>query len=431
MSFSDRAFRSRLRAELPLWKQSGWISQEGASELVKRYRLEESGSSLAAMAIFALGALLIGGGVISLVAYNWEDLSDAAKLTLMGVFLVSAHGFGYWFWHHKKRVGLGHGLTFLGSLIFGASIGLVAQIFNIHSTWYGGLGAWAIGSLVAAYCYRSVPAAVLALVMAFLWSIGWLFEHETWIPFPPYLLGLLLVPMAFREHSRILLWLVVCGIALLSIIGAAQINAAAGFWVALAMSIACLLLDVFERQPEAPLVGTLKSLGYLGFVVASYSASFHEMAEELVQSRSDSLLWLYLVIPAFLLALTLSAQMALQVQGGLGRWSFAWKASLACWLVFLASSGSGGEAMLAVVANLVLVWFSAESILTAVNGLSRGVFWQGTLMAGLLIVSRFFEYDTNLATKGVVAVLAGAGVILAGVVFERKIAAGKGASDVA
>jgi len=44
---------------------------------------------------------------------------------------------------------LGHAVSLLGTVLFGASIALVAQIFQVSGPWYGAFGAWALGAAVA------------------------------------------------------------------------------------------------------------------------------------------------------------------------------------------------------------------------------------------------------------------------------------------
>lgn len=85
-----RAFRARLRKELPGWRVDGLVSDAGAADLARRYHLDEEGVSAAAAAIYTLGALLIGGGVISFVAWNWDRLGRAAKLSILLAALLAA-----------------------------------------------------------------------------------------------------------------------------------------------------------------------------------------------------------------------------------------------------------------------------------------------------------------------------------------------------
>ena len=133
-----RIFRTLLKREFPRWREEGIVDEEAEATLARRYQLDEEGVSVAATAIYVLGVLLIGGGVVSFVAWNWDSIPKAAKLAMLGAALVAAHASGYWLWRIDRRhPRLGHALTLLGTLIFGANIGLVAQIYyRCSKIWY-------------------------------------------------------------------------------------------------------------------------------------------------------------------------------------------------------------------------------------------------------------------------------------------------------
>ena len=117
---------------------------------------------------------------------------------------MSFHAVGFWLWHTQNWRRLGHALIFCGCLVFGANIGLVAQIFHISGNWYGGFGAWALGSLVMAWAVRSWIIGVLALGTSFLWFIGFQSDYDQSASFYPLVLGLSLLPLAWLIRSRVL-----------------------------------------------------------------------------------------------------------------------------------------------------------------------------------------------------------------------------------
>jgi hypothetical protein len=165
-------FRAALRKELPLWVQQEILSEEEADRLSTIYQLsslKEESSSLLSSVIFTIGGLLLGGGFISFVAANWEGISNPLKLALLFSILLGLHITGFWLWYARGWRRLGHALIFCGCLVFGADIGLVAQIFHIRGNWYGAFGAWAIGSLAMAWAVRSWIIGLLVLLTSFIW----------------------------------------------------------------------------------------------------------------------------------------------------------------------------------------------------------------------------------------------------------------------
>src|SRR6185436_14687116 len=134
--------------------------------------LKGESSRLLLTVIFTIGALLVGGGVISFVAANWEQISDPVRLVLIFAILIGLEVGGYLLWQVGGWRRLGRGLVFCGCLVFGANIGLTAQILHISGEWYGVFGAWALGSLAMAWAIRSSSIGLLAAVTAVIWFLG-------------------------------------------------------------------------------------------------------------------------------------------------------------------------------------------------------------------------------------------------------------------
>ena len=200
-------FRAALRNELPVWIQKGIISEQTAKQLSTAYQLDNlkyESTRLLSAVIFTIGGVLLGGGVISFVAANWEAIPTPIKLALLFLALISFHAVGFWLWHTHNWRRLGHALVFCGCLVFGANIGLVAQIFHISGNWYGGFGAWALGSLVMAWAVRSWIIGVLALVTSFIWFIGFQSDHEQSASFYPLITAVSLLLLAWIIRSRVL-----------------------------------------------------------------------------------------------------------------------------------------------------------------------------------------------------------------------------------
>ncbi len=61
-----------LTEQLPAWEREGIVTTDGARKLRERYAAEPQGG-LAQMVVGAVGALLIGTGLIAVLAYNWDD----------------------------------------------------------------------------------------------------------------------------------------------------------------------------------------------------------------------------------------------------------------------------------------------------------------------------------------------------------------------
>ncbi|HOL89350.1 MAG TPA: DUF2157 domain-containing protein [Anaerohalosphaeraceae bacterium] len=201
-------FRKRLKSELPILEAEGLLSAEQAAAVRQRYRLdalasESTGALLTT--IYFIGATLVGIGIISFVAAHWTYLSRELKLTLILGVMLAAHISGFLLWKVSGRwPKLGHTLVLLGTLIFGANIGLVAQIFHVQSNFYNGFAAWTLGAVAVAWAVRSVPNAVLGLITAAVFGFGNL-DSPLFIWFAPAVL-ILFVPLVYYLRSQWVLW---------------------------------------------------------------------------------------------------------------------------------------------------------------------------------------------------------------------------------
>lgn len=118
--------------------------------------------------LVVIGALLIGAGVFSFVAANWEHMSKLVKVLVIVLAMISAYTGG---WHLRENKGMtkaGLALIFLGSLLYGAGIFLIAQIFNMRQNWADGMILWFFGVLMLAWVYDSILFYIFALVLGFI-----------------------------------------------------------------------------------------------------------------------------------------------------------------------------------------------------------------------------------------------------------------------
>ena len=113
-------------------------------------------------------------------------MSGLIALTLL------CNGIGLFAWQRNKP-----GVTvlwfFLGGLMYGASIMLIAQIYHIGEHFPDGIFWWALGVLPLALLLRSNLIMALATALAYLW-----FFVEAGMGFYPLLFPLFLLALAGR-----------------------------------------------------------------------------------------------------------------------------------------------------------------------------------------------------------------------------------------
>lgn len=111
----------------------------------------------------ALGTLMVGAGTLLFVAAHWDQLSPAARFTLVLTKVALFHLGGVWFTIRMPR--LAAALHGLGTLALGAGIFLAGQIFNLQEHWPGGILLWALGAALAWLLRRDwIQGSLLALL---------------------------------------------------------------------------------------------------------------------------------------------------------------------------------------------------------------------------------------------------------------------------
>ncbi len=177
MKFAVR--RDHLARALDDWQARGLLASDVADRLRADLGSANSGSAeLAAasetnFARFALmaGAVCLGLGAISFVAANWDVMARGVRLILvLGVLWLAWGGAGLAAWRGwSTRF---EALAMLATLLFGAAMALVSQIFQIQGEIDALLFLWAAGALTGALLARARGALAVAVLLIAAWDIS-------------------------------------------------------------------------------------------------------------------------------------------------------------------------------------------------------------------------------------------------------------------
>lgn len=178
----DPQFAESIRREIETWRAEGTISSELADTLANRYQTTEVhrrafGLSRFSSIIAIFGTVLVGLGVIGLVAVNWDGLSGFAKIGLLIGFTTASYIVGWSLAYRFEFPRTGIAIILLGAILFGASIHLIAQSFNVDVDHPNLVIAWFIGVIPLAYATRSNAVLVLSIILL-LSGLG--FRSQEW-----------------------------------------------------------------------------------------------------------------------------------------------------------------------------------------------------------------------------------------------------------
>lgn len=168
----DRKHVAWLYSQLPDLARDGLIPPESVAKLRERYgAIEQSGPSRAIILFGVLGAALIGGGIILLLAHNWDDLSRVARTVLsFAPMLIGQALCGWTLARRPESVAWREGSGTFLTLAIGSSIALVAQTYHIGGSFEDFLLSWALLALPIAYLMRATLPALLYLIAIAAWA---------------------------------------------------------------------------------------------------------------------------------------------------------------------------------------------------------------------------------------------------------------------
>ena len=119
-----------------------------------------------------IGALVTGFGVILFFAANWSEIARPLRVAVLLAGEIAFFGSGFYLREVRRAYPhVGHALLFLGTLLFGASVFLVGQMYHVEAHDPLGFLIWSIGALLVGVIVRSGPTASLAILAFLAWGI--------------------------------------------------------------------------------------------------------------------------------------------------------------------------------------------------------------------------------------------------------------------
>jgi uncharacterized membrane protein len=142
------------------WVDQNIVTREQYEQILNLY--EEKKHAVGLLPI--LGSILVGLGILSFIAANWQDIPQWFRIVMIMLLMVGFYGGGEMFLK-KGHDRLGLAMTVLGLVSFGGGIVLIAQMFHLTSYNIMSFIIWGSVGILLTYLYRSRFLYLISLLI--------------------------------------------------------------------------------------------------------------------------------------------------------------------------------------------------------------------------------------------------------------------------
>lgn len=413
-----------IRNDIPELIKAGVISQETAIRIEAFYKNRRDSSPNKLLVVFGiLGAILVGLGIILMIAHNWDEFSRTTKTILAFFPLVTAHivcGFVLL----KKLDNTAWRESAATFLVFaiGACISLISQIYNISGNLSTFFLTWMLLCLPLIYVIKSSVTALFYVIglTYYAITIGY-FAYPSWPPNIYILLILAVLPHYYflfknRPKSNFLTlqnWLI--PLSLTIVLGSFTYGSEELIFIAY-FSLFGLFYMIGNNQffnKQTLRNNAYKVIASLGTLILLFISSFEGYWAKVKYSEFEFLE--ILTTPEFFAAagISLFAMIYLYLQQKnkpikhIPPFSIIFILYILCFIIGLFSSISF------ILINLIIFSISILTIIQGVKEENFGILNLGLSIMTTLIICRFLDSDLSFIIRGLLLMIIGIGFFAA------------------
>lgn len=394
------------------------ITEETAQRIKDYYHDQPGQSSNRLFIVFGiLGSLLIGLGIVLIIAHNWDNLSKAIKLIIGFLPLLIGQVLAAFVLIKKREaVAWREGAATFIFLAIAVSISIVSQVYNIEGDLKGFLFIWMCLALPVVYVLRSSVASLL-----FISGITWYACEVGYFNYPYnnalayWVLLALVLPFYYLEfiqknlknnffyfHSWALALSITICLGLLAddrgeLIMIAYMSLFSGY---------VLMSQLKPFETGRVLSNAYLVMGSIGTIVLLLALSFDWYWDELDDIKSTTSIT-PIVVSAVVTLLSMGLLLlALRTKkwNELNSKSYAFLVFIALFLI-----GSHIPSLSQVLVNFLILVLAVRTIRDGAEQNHLGILNYGLLIITALICCRFFDTDFSFVIRGLLFIAIGAG----------------------
>lgn len=406
------------------------ISEETALKIKQHFDQKNTTSYNKLYVIFGiLGSLLVGLGIILIIAHNWDSLERNVKLVFAMLPLVVAQFLcGYTLFRKRENIVWAESTSTFLTLSVAASIALISQIYNMPEDLPAFLLIWTTISLPIIYIMRSSMVSLI-FIAGITWYAGYMsyFNYPNEVAWRYWILLAAAIPhyiILYRTKRKsnffhFHTWFIVISLTITTGMFREKIDDLNALMYLNLFSIFILIDELGTFDQNRLSISAFRVASNFGTLLLFIFLSFNSFWNEVVKKQTVNLLysvdsypfWILLII-AIILMVPLIRRQSISKAEPL---SYAFVPGF---LLFLLCYVSANASWL--LANLVVLIFGIYTIRRGARYNMLGIMNYGLLIIATLIVCRFFDLDLSFVTRGVLFIAVGLSFFFANLYLIRK-----------
>jgi uncharacterized membrane protein len=425
-----------LYRELPELEARGVLTPEISGKIRRHYdEAMTSGKTMLTLMICGiLGALLIGLGIILLIAHNWEQLSRFSRAVLSLLPLLIGQGLALWVLRTKPQSGaFKEGTATFLSLMVAASIALISQTYHIPGDAGTFILTWMALIVPLVYLMQASLPAAIYLIGITVWSShywndplkGFLFWPLAAVVVPHFIWTLRQEAYAIRSALISLIMIICISLGLGFSVGRTW----PGSWVIVFPSIFAVFYALGSFEFDSLTTNwqrSLRGLGGLALIVLAFQFTFRDLwkylSGDVYAGVGETSGWG--VVPDYAIIFAIVAMAMFFLLKTLKRGSLTDSLFLALPLLAILGYLLHGQAvvLLLLIFNAYLLSLGISHIMAGIRSNNLPIVNGGMLIVAILIIVRFFDSDINFILKGLTFIIVGIGFLVTNLwlVSERR-----------
>ena len=409
--------KNKITIQLTELVEAGILSSEKATEIQQFYKKESDSSQNRLFVVFGvLGAILVGLGIILILAHNWDELSRATKTAIAFIPLLLGQGFcGYALLKKTDSPAWKESAAAFLFFAVGACISLISQIYNIPGKLSSFILTWMLLCLPLVYIMRSSIVSLMYLIgiTYYACETGY-WSYPSTEPYIYWLLLLLVLPHYYylyknRPNSNFMVfhnWFI--PLSVIIVLGTLACNSEGLMFVAYISLFGLLYLigylPFFKNKRRISngysILGSLGTVGLLLFL--SFKWFWEDMDIGNISILSQEF-YVATIISAAALAL------------------FFWKIkniptnkimpmeTIFILFIFIFCIGLFSPIAATVLANILVFALGVMTIRQGADENHLGILNYGLLIITALVICRFFDTNISFVARGILFLLIGFG----------------------